>query len=381
MRRELEAPPALRRFGSGWISGVLGLVLGAGGLLLVISLRFSGFLAIPDMRSVEENPWFRLALHILLIAAFLLSLLSLVLRKGKALGTTGTGVVLVAALIGGSRAVALGPGKAPIFLGLDWFVLNVLFTGLLFIPLERIFPYKSDQEIFRPEWREDLFYYLVSSLMVQVLTFLTFAPAKAVVAISPMYHVRYWVSALPFIVQFAAIMFLTDLVQYWVHRAFHRIPALWKFHAVHHSARSMDWMAGARMHFFEIFILRSLTIIPMYVLGFSDMAMHAYILLVYVYSTFVHANLGWRLKTMETFLVTPRFHHWHHGIEPAAVDVNFAVHFPILDRLFGTYHLPKDAWPSGYGIPGHPVPSGYVGQFTYPFSRETKTESHSDLGP
>jgi len=29
------------------------------------------------------------------------------------------------------------------------------------------------------EWREDCFYYLVSSLMVQVLTFLTFAPAKS----------------------------------------------------------------------------------------------------------------------------------------------------------------------------------------------------------
>ena len=40
-------------------------------------------------------------------------------------------------------------------------------------------------------------------------------------------------------------VFLTDLVQYWVHRAFHRIPWLWGFHSVHHSARSMDWMASA----------------------------------------------------------------------------------------------------------------------------------------
>jgi hypothetical protein len=31
LRAELEAPPALRRFGSGWISGVLGLVLGVAG--------------------------------------------------------------------------------------------------------------------------------------------------------------------------------------------------------------------------------------------------------------------------------------------------------------------------------------------------------------
>jgi len=32
----------------------------------------------------------------------------------------------------------------------------------------------------------------------------------------------------------------------------------------------------------------------------------------------------------------PRFHHWHHGIEEEAIDVNFAIHFPWLDRLFGT---------------------------------------------
>jgi sterol desaturase/sphingolipid hydroxylase (fatty acid hydroxylase superfamily) len=131
----------------------------------------------------------------------------------------------------------------------------------------------------------------------------------------------------------------------------------------------MDWMAGARMHFLESFALRSLTVIPMFVLGFSDVAMHSYIFLVYVYSTFVHANLGWRLPILEKVLVTPRFHHWHHGIEAEAVDVNFAVHFPLFDRLFGTYFFPESRWPSGYGVQGHPVPKGYLEQFKYPFLR------------
>jgi sterol desaturase/sphingolipid hydroxylase (fatty acid hydroxylase superfamily) len=48
--------------------------------------------------------------------------------------------------------------------------------------------------------------------------------------------------------------------------------------------------------------------------------------------------------------------------------VNFAVHFPILDRLFGTLYLP-DKWPSGYGVGGHPVPKGYAKQFMYPLTR------------
>jgi sterol desaturase/sphingolipid hydroxylase (fatty acid hydroxylase superfamily) len=178
------------------------------------------------------------------------------------------------------------------------------------------------------------------------------------------------------VVQFLAIMFLTDFVQYWVHRAFHRIPWLWRFHAVHHSARSMDWMAGARMHFLEILALRCTTVIPMFILGFNPAAINTYIFVVYLYSTFVHANLSWRFPVVEKMLVTPRFHHWHHGIEAEAVDVNFAIHFPLFDRLFGTYHLPKDRWPDGYGLEGHPVPLGYLAQFKYPFQKDKRDEKN-----
>jgi sterol desaturase/sphingolipid hydroxylase (fatty acid hydroxylase superfamily) len=372
VRGELEVPPALRRFGSGWISGVLGLVLGVAGLMLVISMLAPGLLAMPESEPLRSNPWYRVGLHALLIAAFGFSGLSLALRKDRTLGTCGAGVTLLAALIGGSQMTAIVPGKAPLFFGLDFFVLNVLFTGLLFIPLERMFARRGEQPVFREEWREDLFYYLVSSLLVQGLTFFTFLPAKSILAVVSLAGLRAWVGALPFVIQFVAIMFLTDFVQYWVHRAFHRIPWLWKFHAVHHSARSLDWIAGARMHFLEILALRSMTVIPMFVLGFKPAAMNTYIFMVYLYSTFVHANLSWRFPVVEKFLVTPRFHHWHHGIEREAVDVNFAIHFPLFDRLFGTYHLPKDRWPSGYGLEGHPVPLGYLAQFKYPFQREKK---------
>jgi sterol desaturase/sphingolipid hydroxylase (fatty acid hydroxylase superfamily) len=372
LRRELEAPPAVRRFGSGWISGVLGLVLGVAGLLLVISLRAPGLFAMPEVRGLHGHVAFRIGLHVLLLAAFSLSALSLALRPGKILGTCGTVATLLAALLGGSKSTALVPDATPLFFGLDWFVLNVLFTGFLFIPIERLFPRNPEQGLFREEWREDLFYYLVSSFMVQVLTFLTFLPAKTVLAVTPLTGLRAWVGALPFLVQFVAIMFLTDFVQYWLHRAFHRVPWLWKFHAVHHSARSMDWMAGARMDFLEIIVLRGTTVIPMIVLGFSEAAMNSYILTVYLYSTFVHANLGWRFPVIERILVTPRFHHWHHGIERDAIDVNFAVHFPLFDRLFGTYYLPEEKWPSGYGIGGHPVPRGYLAQFRHPFRRKPR---------
>src|SRR6478672_6930827 len=116
----------------------------------------------------------------MLIGAFALAALSLVLRTSKILGFSAITITMLAAILGGSRVESRGELTTGVFLGLDWFVLNVLFTGILFIPVERLFARHKSQPLFREEWREDLFYYLVSSLMVQVLTFLSMAPANAI---------------------------------------------------------------------------------------------------------------------------------------------------------------------------------------------------------
>ncbi|MGA2584481.1 MAG: sterol desaturase family protein [Tepidisphaeraceae bacterium] len=370
VRAELESPADQRRFGSGWIAGVAALVGSVAGLFFILCLRYPSLLTVPPLRDYYQSPLFRLGLHLLLIGSFLTAIISLVLRATKTLGFTAICITLLATIIGGLRVESRGELTGGVFLGLDWFVLNVIFTGFLFIPLERLFARKKGQPLFREEWREDLFYYLVSSLMVQVLTFLSMTPAIELVAHTRWTTFRAWVASQPVIFQIIEIMFFTDLVQYWVHRAFHRIPFLWGFHAVHHSAQTLDWMAGARMHFLEIIALRGTTIIPMYILGFGPTALHFYILLVYIHSSLLHSNVGWNFDHVGRFLATPRFHHWHHGIDKDAIDVNFAIHFPLFDRLFGTYHLPPHQWPSGYGIAEHPVPRGYWGQFWYPFTRK-----------
>ena len=368
VRSELEAPRELRPFGSGWLSGSIGLLAGIVGLMMVIVLRNPSLSSVPQLAVVHESVLFRAAIYFVLISGFAFAALSLVLRKDKTLGGAAMVVTLLGTMIGSlpsHRDLQVGG----IFFGLDFFILNVLFTGALFIPIERIFARNKDQTVFREEWREDLFYYLVSSLLVQILTYLTLAPSNFVIQNQDFNSVRAWARALPWVVQLIAIMLLTDIAQYWLHRAFHRVPALWRFHAVHHSAKSMDWIAGARMHFLEIIILRSVTATPALIIGFDESALQAYMLLVYVSSTFIHSNVGVNFGFLEKILVSPRFHHWHHGIEKEATDVNFAIHFPFLDRIFGTHHLPEGKWPKAYGIEGHPVPRGYWKQLLYPFRR------------
>ncbi len=369
LRSELEAPKELRSFGSGWLAGVLALALAIAALFLVLITRQAALLSTPELSAVQQTAWFKPALLAIMMTAFLLGCLSLALRPQKLLGTLAVVITLVASLWAAMPAAPDLAGGRGIYFGLDFFILNVIFGGILFIPLERIFPKRAEQGVFRTEWREDLLYYFISSMLVQIFAFTTFAPSNIILANMKIEGLRDWVGALPLIVQILAIMVITDFVQYWLHRAFHRVPFLWGFHAVHHSAKEMDWIAGARMHFLEIIVLRAATATPAFTLGFSESALQVYLLIVYVLSTFVHANLNWKLGWMEKFMVTPRFHHWHHGIEKEAIDVNFAIHFPLYDKLFGTYHMPENKWPSGYGIGGHPVPNGWWKQFLYPFRK------------
>lgn len=367
LRADLESEAAARAFGTGWISGVLALACGLFGLISVLFLMLPGVFSAPMIREQYDQPWFRVALHFILIGAFVLAVLNIILRKQKIMGLAAITAVLIATLLGGSHVETSGALGTGYYLGLDWFLVNLTLLGILFIPLERLFGLRREQSIFRSDWRQDLFYFLINSLLVQSLTFLSLAPATQIVAHTHWTDLRAAMASQPIWLQVIEIMVLTDLTQYWVHRLFHRIPFLWGFHSVHHSTRTMDWLAGSRMHVVEIVALRGLTVIPMYALGFHEWALKAYILYIYIHSTLIHANVRFDFGWLKHIIATPRFHHWHHGIEKEAIDVNFAVQFPWLDRLFGTYYLPGDKWPSGYGVGGHPVPPGYLKQLAYPF--------------
>ena len=271
IRSELESPRNLREFGSGWLSGAGALLAGLVSITLAIALKYS-WLTTPELSLVTESFWFKLFQHVVLILGYAFGLTSLILRKDKTLGIVAVALTIAAALMGGSSAEQLATKNTSLYFGLDFFVMNVLFTGFLFVPLERYFPHKGDQVVFRREWQEDMFYYLVSSLFVQILAFLTLTPSNVVKVTAPVDRVQDYIGGQPFWIQILLIMLFTDFVQYWLHRAFHQVPALWRFHAVHHSAKSMDWLAGARMHFIEIVILRGVTAIPMFTMGFDPNA-------------------------------------------------------------------------------------------------------------
>lgn len=356
-------------FGYGFISGLFSALLGIAGFGIVLSLRFPQFFGFDELRPMQSLEYLRAGIHITLVGSFLLGSVSAFLRANKTLALTGIGFTLVAALIGGSQVPIGGDAGTAPWLGVDFFVLNLLLYSAVFMPLERLFALRADQHIFRRQWLVDLTYFFVNSLLIEILTILTLRPALIFFAWARVDVVRTTVESLPLVVQVVAMVLVADFTQYWVHRTFHATRLLWPFHAIHHSVEQMDWLAGSRLHLVDVIVTRGLTYVPIFVLGFSQQALVVYVFLVAAQATFIHANVRWQFRALQKVVVTPAFHHWHHSADHEAVDKNFAVHTPIWDILFGTYYLPN-RWPTTYGL-SHPrdVPEGWFSQLFYPFRR------------
>ncbi len=360
------------RFGEGKISGVLSATLGALGFGAVLCLRYPDWLTTPDMRAVYPMDLVRALIQFVLAAAFALGVLNTALnRRPRSAGMAGMGLALAATLLGGSQ-VSVAVDERNTYIGLDWFIFNLFFLALIFVPLERIFAHR-EQRVFRKGWRTDLAHFLVSHMAVQVTVLLTMLPAAIFFRWALDGSVQQGIAGQPLWLQFIEALVLADLFAYGSHRLFHAVPLLWRFHAIHHSCECLDWLASSRLHLVDIVVTRAVAFVPLYVLGFSPEALYPYLVFASLQGIAIHANLRFDLGWLRYLLVTPRFHHWHHTAQREALDKNFAIHLPLIDWLFGTYHMPGKEWPEVYGIEGNPVPLGYLPQLLHPFRREPET--------
>lgn len=113
---------------------------------------------------------------------------------------------------------------------------------------------------------------------------------------------------------------------------------------------------------------RSIAMVPLYLLGPDKMALDIYVGIAAFQAVFVHSNINLPFGPFKYLIATPQYHHWHHSTDRPAIDTNYAVHTPLFDRLFGTYHMPVEHWPSEYGTTKR-LPRSFIGQLLYPFKR------------
>lgn len=366
--------------GRGIVSGIVALALGVLSVLAVLAFRFPAYLSTPELRAKYDVGTLRYVLFGSMVLAGALAVRNIVFGRSRRLSAAAFGWLVLAQLLGGP-AVQVGEIKQNTpYVGLDFFVLDLLGSSLVFIFIEKLRPLRRDQPIFRAEWQNDLAHFFVNHLVVGLTLLLTNRVVQSF-DWAASGAVRRWLADAPFLLTLFLVFLSADLVQYWAHRAYHEVPFLWRFHAVHHSAKSMDWLAGSRQHLFELIGTRIAVLTPIFLLGFPQRAVDVYILIVGFQAVFDHANVSAGLGPLKYIIVTPNFHHWHHSRDTEAIDKNYAAHFAFLDYLFGTAAKADRPWPDRYGVVGDYVPLGFGKQQAFPFvgsteSRENEKDDH-----
>ncbi len=247
---------------------------------------------------------------------------------------------------------------------------DLLVAALIFVPVERLFALRREQRIFRSLWCLDLIHVFVTGFLYRLgAVLLAILVGMRLREIMPP-EVHEAVAAQPLWLAVVEIIVIADLGFYFVHRAFHEIPWLWRFHAVHHSIEELDFLAAHRVHPFDQILTRAMTLLPVTALGFSSEALVVFAVLYHWHSLLLHANVRISFGPLRWLIASPRFHHWHHADDRLARDRNFAGQLAILDLLLGTIHLPAGASPHRYGTET-PVPRSYFGQLVFPFRRQT----------
>ena len=258
----------------------------------------------------------------------------------------------------------------PTFL-VDLFRLCVWLAVLtaIFVPLERLFALHPSK-IWRKGIGADIGYYFLGGMVASIL--LSFPLGLVAWAAHRMvpYPIQTAFSAVSFWPKALATLLVAEIGYYWGHRLLHEVPFLWRFHSIHHSPEHIDFLVNSRAHPIDLVFGRFCAFVPLYVVGLAQPAGMAgsltpilVILASTVWGFFIHANVRWRFGPLEWLVSSPGFHHWHHAMEPA--NRNYASTLPVLDRVFGTLHMPKGQWPSGYGIQGV-VPDSWAEQLVSP---------------
>ncbi|MRV71799.1 sterol desaturase family protein [Duganella sp. FT92W] len=353
--------------GSGLASGVLAFSLAFLSLLGVAAFHFPQYLTTPELRREYDPDVIRHIMFAALVIAGSISLLNVLFKRERALNAIAGLMVIGAVAAGGSHVpVNDFPDHTP-YIGLDWFILDLLGSTVIFAAIEKLFPLYKGQLLFRREWQTDMVHFAVNHFIVGLALLTVNFAIHRLFGWMVNDTVHGFVKAIPFIPQLLLCILVADLVQYWTHRSYHEIPFLWRFHAVHHSAKTMDWLAGSRQHILELLCTRVGVLGALYVLGFDKEVMDVYIIVVGFQAVFNHANVHLPWGPLKYIIVTPDFHHWHHSSDDVAIDRNYAAHYAFLDHLFGTAIKGQKGFPEKYGVQGDYMPDGFINQLLFPF--------------
>ena len=176
-----------------------------------------------------------------------------------------------------------------------------------------------------------------------------------------------WSSLTVSLIYTLVLFVVDDFARFISHYLYHKLPILWRFHAVHHSATVLTPLTLYRVHIIEMMLnaLRSILvtgliggifiylfhgkIAPMMIFGVAVFSL----LFNLAGSNLRHSQIYLGFGKLERWLISPAQHQIHHSADASHFNKNFGVMMAVWDRLFGTWLSSETEKVTAFGIGGN----------------------------
>lgn len=170
---------------------------------------------------------------------------------------------------------------------------------------------------------------------------------------------------LTYILLAALLLLAMDLGTYVTHRLSHRVPLLWAFHRVHHSAEELNPLTLVRKHpVYNVLgvLIDCVTVAPLqgvivYLFGVpGELHLLAMTNIGFTAFAFLASNLRhthiWLSygPVLDKIFVSPALHQIHHSRAEKHFDTNYGEVLAIWDWLFRTHYQPREREELHFGI-------------------------------
>ena len=255
--------------------------------------------------------------------------------------------------------------------------------------LERITPWRREQKVFRQGIWQDMFWLVFNGHYFGVL--LAILSGKLLQAINtflyghglPVPESLNLIQGTPLWLQFLVFFILKDFIEWNIHRMLHIVPLFWEFHKLHHSIEELDWIGNMRFHWMEIIIYKTLSYLPLAVLGVDTNI----IFIIAIVNTLIghlnHSNLPISWGPFKYIINSPKMHIWHHDVVMRGRGgQNFGITLSIWDWWFGTAYMPEEGQPEQLGFADmEAYPKNVIARLFYPFYRWLPLPVYKESSP
>ena len=249
----------------------------------------------------------------------------------------------------------------------------IVAAAIIFIILERLFPYTKGQQVLREGFFDDLALYTIAqSYILSIIIFSLII--NFIDNTTGLSRLRLFTNV-PIWIQLVFFTITHDIYIYFMHRWQHSNKWLWRIHEAHHSPKKVDWLSGSRSHALEILINQTIEFAPIVLLGSPPEVIAYKGVISAIWGMYIHSNINVKTGWLQKIINGPEMHRWHHSTGKGR-NRNFATKLAIWDWLFGTAYFPEKK-PDEYGLKTY-FPAHYFKQTMFAFRSFKRKKVEND---